>query len=119
MLIATAPTRSYNGHFNLPDAAVNVGITRYLFTVDVSQMHDPLTHLTITLECSYDNGQSWNFWCSAERPGGPDLIAKDGITVLPMSISGPLDQPQNANRRVRGSVDIVGPITLGATVEVF
>lgn len=118
-LLATAPTRAYTGHNPLPDSPVAVGVTSYLFTIDVSQMTDPATSFDIILECSYDGGVTWQFWVKGHRTGGPPLLDKQGNLIPKSSVSGPLDQPDNPNRRVRGIIDIVGTITLGATVEVF
>lgn len=115
----TLPTQSYpTGVHQVPVRAVPLGATLYKVGIDISQMGDPATSFDLAFDVSYDGGANWQFWVGGHRDGGPALLDKNGVPQNIVGLDGPLQQPDNPDRQLRGSVTVDGPITVGGTVTV-
>lgn len=117
--VFTLPTQSYpSGTTNVPSTGVQSGVSKIIVTIDISQMLDPATSFDLAFDVSYDNGNSWAFWAGGHRIGGPLLIDRFGNPMTTAKLIGPFSQPTNAQTQIRGTIVVVGPISIGGTVAV-
>jgi len=107
-------TRAF-GPFTVP-----LGITQIGLAVDITSDADPTKRWDLLLEFSNDGGATWNPYDpwpqGCGRSGGVTLDDK-GVAVPEAAIFRQLPEPANALRRLRGSITIVGPISL--TVDIL
>jgi opacity protein-like surface antigen len=115
----TVPPGTYSGTMDIPATNIPQGATVLVATLDITSATDPATGFNGTFDISYDNGQSWQFWSSATFIGGV-YRDRNGVQITVWRNGGGLEQPSNAQRKVRGSIVITGTVPLGGgTVEVF
>ena len=107
------------GHAVLGPLPVPVGLTSLALRIDATQHMNPGVVFTFGVELSYDGGTTWAFAASTTREGGV-AFGDQGVVENNMGLSLALDQPNNTQRRIRATVDLVGGslVTAGGTVTV-
>lgn len=90
------------GTYNIPSTAIALNTNHLVVTLDRDAMSSTSQHLKLDAEISFNNGTSWEYFFGVVTDGG----------VLPSktvaSVSRELPQPSNANRRIRGTAQVLG-----------
>ena len=108
-------TRAF-GPFTVP-----VGITQIGIAIDITTDTDPTKRWDLILEFSNDGGVSWNPYApwpqGCGRSGG---VTRDeaAVAIPEAAIFRSLPEPANALRQLRGSITVVGPISLAVSILV-
>lgn len=89
------------------------GLTRAICAIDISQMITPDKSYVYAAQISYDGGASWEDLTGASFVG---QIVKPGVTKQTNTVT--LQQPENPNRRVKGTLTVVGTITTSIDLTV-
>ena len=117
-ILFTLPTQSYpTGVTNIPPQNVPVGAIMLAAIIDISQMTDPATSFSAPFEVSNDGGATWDGWASFTRFGQPVPLDRNGNPSNTVTLQGPLPQVATSQTRIRGSVTVNGPITIGGTIQ--
>jgi hypothetical protein len=113
----TLPMASYpSGDTPVPPSSVPAGSTLLTAALDVSHMSDPATEFLMAYQVAID-GVNYQPWASVHRQGGPVPLDKNGAPINNFALGGPLPAPATASTKVRGTISVVGPITVGGTVQ--
>lgn len=116
--IFTLPFQSYaSGVQNIPPQSVPVGATILAAIIDISQMTNPATSFSAPFEVSNDGGATWDGWASFTRFGQSVPLDRNGQPTNTVTLQGPLPQVATSQTRIRGTVTVNGPITIGGTIQ--
>lgn len=102
------------GTYNLASSPVPTGLRCVKFKFDVTEMTSPAISLSAEFEFSFDGGVTWRERNAVSFQGGPirmtDLSGNPIVRTPPFVSTHEvwIGEPENANRRVRGSVKITG-----------
>ena len=101
------PSRTYPiGTTQFWPVTVPTGATTFDLKFDVSTFTDPTWTLNLTFDLSFDGGTNWVNVVGLTMPGGaPD---DNGNPIAVAGFFSNLSQPNNANRRARGSLTLTG-----------
>jgi hypothetical protein len=111
------PLGSYKtGTTDVPPTSVPAASTQLTASIDVSQMSDPATSFTASFDVAID-GVSWLPWAGYHRDGGPVPHDRQGNPINLFNLGGPLPSVATASTKVRGTIDVIGPITISGTVQ--
>ena len=99
-----------NQTLTIPSSSIPTGITRLQATVNRFAWPGTPSDVvaTVQLEFSLDNGATWPMGVSATLPGG--ATPYKGNPDPPSSISFPVPEPSNTQRRVRGTLIVAAPL---------
>lgn len=115
--VTVIPLGAYGpGTITLGPAAVPLNPTQMILTVQTDLMLDPATSFDLRLQLSLDNGGTYADWGGATRNGGPVLIGKDGLPLTTASFVVSLPDPTNTQRKIKGTLTIVGTVTTSGTL---
>lgn len=123
---AILPLATYQaGERSLPEANVPTGITRVQVAFDLTHLSTLTLIMAIALELSQDNGQTWIAWggCGLDLPkSGYTLVGStphdDQNVAVPESRFGiALPNPNNVQRKLRGSISLSEAFTTSVTVD--
>ena len=80
---------------------------------------DPTTQIMLTVRESFDGGTTWRVAATSGWVQGGQISAKTGQPVLDqLGVSLPdLSDPQYANYRLEGQMDIIGSITMSLWLD--
>jgi hypothetical protein len=97
--------------------AIPTEYTQASLKVARSAWLNPLSKLKFTMEISFDNGVSWPQSFSATAQGGVALV--NGLPAPFSFIGAPLPQPENPDREIRGSIEVIAePATVIVTAGI-
>lgn len=96
------------GVIALPQTPVPVGIDRAHLTLDAVQWTDPQTLLSVQLWLSYDSGVTWLPGGGGTARGEPDRRGKTGLPLTTVAFMWTWPEPDNPNRRVKGTLTLSG-----------
>jgi hypothetical protein len=89
--------------YNVPPA-YNVGYLR----MSRAPWTNALSRISWTIDISYDSGATWTPLVAGSAPGGAAIDPSTGLPYVYSEIGAPLPQPENPNRRMRGSFTVSG-----------
>ena len=95
------------GTYLLPSSNVPNGISSAVLSFDRSLWTNPAGKMEMQLEISFDNGTSWQILGAFTAEGGV-VLDMLGNVATKTSIKIGVPQPQNNNRKVRGTLIISG-----------
>lgn len=112
------PSGTYTGTQTIPSRSIPIGASRIELALDRTAWTDPAVTVTARLDLSFDDGLTWiSPYMGFTAAGGIILIPVTGETLSITRVTVPLPQP-NANRRIRGTIIIVGSLTTTGTLTI-
>lgn len=101
------------GTYPFGPAPIAQGLTLAVCAIDISHMTTPDKSYMYLAQISYDGGATWGDLTGASFVG---QIVKAGVTTQTNTVT--LQQPTNPNRKVKGTMTIIGTITTSINLTV-
>lgn len=118
MITVNIPNRTYQaGVIAIPERSIPVGIASAMLTIEAITWDDPDIFVSIDLELSQDNGNTWGPGGAGYGKGG--TVDKEGSRNSTAWWKWSWPNPDNPNRKVRGSIVINRAIKTGGTFNLL
>ncbi|MGO9375648.1 MAG: hypothetical protein ACLQBD_26660 [Syntrophobacteraceae bacterium] len=111
--LLTIGANSYTGTVTIPPTTIPTGYTNFLVDIGCALWADPTSSAEVSLEISYDGGNTWMPWFSAMLYGG--TLNRHGQPLSDALVG--TTAPQGSSLLFQGTAVITGTlITSGITI---
>ena len=123
---AIFPLGTYGpGSVSFGPVAVARGVSSIKLAFDRTNLLDATASISFSVEFSFDGGATWSgadpaipYRGVAATASGGTILDGDGVTILESSISIAVPQPNNSQRRARGTLSVNKAILTAGTLTV-